>query len=295
MRHAKLLANALGIKHHDVPDDWSYGTFAKQIVGLHAGATGLQSTRNILGAAWARQFFSLNILGYLGDALTGAHLGVDNDAITRRRRSLLFPQLSAPDVPFRELFADEVNHLIKTVDGQNAAFSDLTPAQALMIQDWTIRQASWISLTFDMTEWYCDVSYPFYYRPLLQYMFHRPLSDLRNQQLYDAWLASAARQKGLQRLPLRQKTDDVLTFLGALLRTGRRPNSTVSWPAMTDRSRSWLEQNLLNCPGPFQDLSKRSYEYFLRTRRNRIPTFLLSLPVTLAAQPAWQVGALMKR
>jgi hypothetical protein len=293
LRHAKLLAKGLAIEHRAVPDDWTYATYAKQIVGLHAGATGLQSTRNILGSAWARQFFSLNILGYLGDALTGAHLGVDEDAILRRRRTLLFPQLSAPDVPFREIFPDEVNHLVETVNQQIAALSGLTAAQALMVQDWTIRQASWISLTFDMTEWYCDVSYPFYYRPLLQHMFHRPLSDLRNQSLYDAWLGSAAARKGLQRLPLRQKTDDILTFIGSLLRTGHRPNSTVAWPAMTDRSREWLETNLLNLPGPFQELSKRSYDYFLRTRRNRIPTFLLSLPITLASQTAWQSTALM--
>ena len=293
VRHAKLLAKGLGIEHRAVPDDWTYATYAKQIIGLHAGATGLQSTRNILGSAWARQSFSLNILGYLGDALTGAHLGADEAAILRRRRTLLFPQLSAPDIPFREIFPEEVNHLVETVNRQNAALSGLTPAQALMVQDWTIRQASWISLTFDMTEWYCDVSYPFYYRPLMQYMFHRPLSDLRNQQFYDALLASAAARKGLQRLSLRQKTDDALTFIGSLLRKGRRPNSTVSWPAMTDRSRGWLEKNLLNGSGPFQDLSKRSYEFFLRTRRNRIPTFLLSVPITLAAQPTWRATALM--
>ena len=294
LRHAKLLAKGLGIEHRAVPDDWTYATYAKQIVGLHAGATGLQSTRNILGSAWTGQFFSLNILGYLGDALTGAHLGTDEAAILRRRRTLLFPQLSAPDIPFREIFPEEVNHLVETVNRQNAALSGLTPAQALMVQDWTIRQASWISLTFDMTEWYCDVSYPFYYRPLLQYMFHRPLTDLRNQQLYDAWLAAAARQRGLRGLSLRQKSDDALTFIGSLLRTGRRPNSTVSWPAMTDRSREWLERNLLNGYGPFQELSKQSYEFFLRTRRNRIPTFLLSLPVTLASQPGWGATALMR-
>jgi hypothetical protein len=125
-------------------------------------------------------------------------------------------------------------------------------------------------------------------------MFHRPLTDLRNQQLYDAWLAAAARQRGLRGLSLRQKSDDALTFIGSLLRTGRRPNSTVSWPAMTDRSREWLEQNLLNGSGPFQELSKQSYEFFLRTRRNRIPTFLLSLPVTLASQPGWGATALMR-
>jgi hypothetical protein len=236
----------------------------------------------------------LTILGYLGDALTGAHLGVDEAAIVRRRKSLLFPQLSAPDVPFREIFPEEVNHLIETANRQNAALSGLTPAQALMVQDWTIRQASWISLTFDMTEWYCDVSYPFYYRPLMHYMFHRPLSDLRNQRLYDAWLASAAARKGLQSLPLQQKADDVLIFIGSVLRKRRRPNSTVSWPAMTDRSREWLETNLLTGSGPFQELSKRSYEFFLRTRRNRIPTFLLSLPVTLASQRCWQATALME-
>ncbi len=295
LRHARLLAAGLGIEHRQVPyDKWTWGSFAKQIVGLHAGATGLQIGHNVVGFAWARQFFSLAISGFLGGAVTGGHVGTVEAVPEQRRISMLCSTLNAQDIDFRGTFPNEVKDLIETVRVQHAALSGLSPVQSLMILDWTIRQASRISLVFDLSEWYCDVSYPFYYRPLLRFMFNRPFSDLRNRSFYDAWLASAAARSGLQGLPRRQKMDDVLAITQSLARKRRLPNRLFSWAEVTDRSRAWLEQTLAEGSGPLRDLSKRSYEATLRDRGNHPHTFLLSIPLMLATERDWQAGALMR-
>ena len=295
LRHARLLAAGLGVEHRQVPyDEWTYGTFAKQIIGLTAGASGLQTAHMMVGFAWARQLSSLTISGFLGGSMTGQRHGADEASTARPRISSLCCHLDPEDSDLRGAFPGEVGHLLEVVRVQHAALSGLSPAQSLMIQDWTIRQASFISLVFDLAEWYCDVSHPFYYRPLMRFMFHRPFTDLRKQSFYDAWIAAATARSELRGLRLRQKVDDALAITQSLVRKRCLPRPSISWPAVTDRSRAWLEQALAEGSGPFRDLSRRSYEITLRNRRHRIPTFLLSIPLMLATERDWQAGSLMQ-
>ena len=295
-RHARLVAEALGVEHRQVPyEDWTYGTFAKQFIGLGAGASGLADAHNVVGFAWTSQFAKLAIVGYLGGPVTGWAIHSDEASTVRRRRSLVFPNLNARDFDFRSAFPNEVNHLIEAERKQEADLSDLPTQQISMVQDWSIRQASWLSQMFDQCEWYCDLAYPFYYRPLMQFIFNSSFSDLSNQSLYDNWSAGAAARSGFQGLWLRQKMDDARAVTLSLLRKRRLPKHRISWPDVTDRSRSWLEQMLAESSGPFGDLSRRSYKSTLRMGRryDRMPSFLLSIPLTMALERQWRAEALM--
>ena len=293
-RHARLLANALGVEHRQVPyDEWTYGTYARQFIGLGAGSAGLADAHNVVGFDWASQLSKLVIAGYLGGPVTGHSAGPDEAATAQRRRSLLFARLNARDADFHKTFPNEVQHLLETERKQEAALAGLSAAQISMVQDWCIRQ-SWLALMFDFCEWYGDIAYPFYYRPLMKFIFNRPLSELSDQALYDRWSAAAAARSGLGGLWLRQKMDDARAITLSLARKGRLPKHRISWRDVTQRSSGWVEQMLAECPGPFGDLGRRSYEATLRNSRDDMfmPTFLLSIPLALATDPRWQAKSM---
>ena len=295
-RHARLLAKALGVEHRQVPyDEWTYGTYAKQFIGLGAGSAGLADAHNVVGFDWAGQFSKLVIAGYLGGPVTGHSAESDEAATARRRRSLLFPRLNARDADFHNTFPDEIRHLLEAERKQEAALAGLSAAQISMVQDWCIRQ-SWLALMFDFCEWYSDIAYPFYYRPLMKFIFNRPLPELSHQALYDQWSAAASMRSGLEGLWLRQKVDDVRAITLSLARKGRLPKYRISWRDVTQRSCAWLDQTLSECSGPFGDLSRRSYEETLRRGGDDMfmPTFLLSIPLALATERRWRAESMAR-
>jgi hypothetical protein len=296
VRGAKLLAARLGLKHWKVPyNSWTYEDFASQIVGLTAGANTLETAHNMVGFSWAASHgATLTVVGFLGGSLTGTQVGSAEQVPEWQRRKKLFRNLDAFDVDIRMAFPEEVDLLLHAVDKQREELSGLSPAQTLMVQDWTIRQACWISTMFDIAEWYVDVSYPFYYRPLLKLMFNRPFSDLREQRLYDEWLASAHLAAGVRAKPSYEPLTSAMLTGWSIIRRRRRPPYRIYWPHVTARSRPWLERVLATGTGPFLDISRRSYEHALENRPNRIPTFLASLPLMLAVDMRQNAGLLME-
>jgi hypothetical protein len=296
-RHARLVAAALEVEHRQVPyEEWTYGTYAPQFIGLGAGSAGLADAHNVVGFHWARQLSGLSIAGYLGGPVTGWAAKSDEAQTLRHRKYLLFPNLTAKDVDFHSTFPNEVGHLLETERKEQAALSGLSVTQISMVRDWSVRQ-SWLSLMFDFCEWYTDLALPFYYRPLMKFIFNRPFAELRNQTLYDQWSGAAmAGRSGFQGLSLRQKIDDLRAITFSLARAGRLPKHRISWSDVTERSRRWLEQTIAECPGLFGDLTRRSYAFTLRTGGDdkRMPTFLLSIPLALATERRWRAESMIR-
>src|SRR6185369_13218597 len=140
-----------GLKHWQVPyGSWTYESFSAQIVGLNAGASGLQTAHNIVGFEWAAsRHFKLAIVGFLGGTMTGALLGTTEQVSEQHRHHILCSNLNSRDMDIRNTFPKEVEYLLDIVEEQRKDLSSLTQVQALLVQDWTIRQACRISTMFD--------------------------------------------------------------------------------------------------------------------------------------------------
>jgi hypothetical protein len=71
-------------------EEWTLETYAEQIIGLHAGCTGLQTSHAIVGYDWAQKakIADTAIVGLLGNTLTGDFLGLENDLELREEQVL---------------------------------------------------------------------------------------------------------------------------------------------------------------------------------------------------------------
>ena len=132
-------------------EDWTLDTYSPIIVGLHAGCSGLQTANNLSGFDGARELATLAAVGFLGNALTGAHSGPRPDPDDAYALRILLPNHKDP-VLNGDVFEPERDAIIEHVLSR---FHDLSheagsTRQALMILDLEWRQARWISMMFDL-------------------------------------------------------------------------------------------------------------------------------------------------
>lgn len=127
-------------------------------------------------------------------------------------------------------------NVLSGVDRLYAGTSGLRPSRATMLLDLTHRQATYIGSAFDLMHQYVEVSTPFYYRPLLKYLFTRRDDDLRDQSLYARMLAQARFVERVNR-PVDRMWNRIERGMGGSYRT-------VNWPGTVSRHRDWLSRSI---------------------------------------------------
>lgn len=298
---AAKIAEYLGLPHHPIPyDDWDFGTYAQMIVGMNGGMSGLQTSHMIAGCSFLKNKFDTAIVGFLGDAVTGAHLGHRNTLNSCRA---LLPEPIATrsittDPILNKHYKGEVEKLLATVAEAYNRRSEMQPFQRTLLLDWTIRQASRISPTFDLLELYCEISYPFYYRPLLKFMFNLPFEWLRAQKLYRRWLGwKLSQSKGggqgtaVRRELLLISHDMMQGVPGKVLRRlgVYRPVERLDWGKRVQRSAKWLREHTAYCEDHAElvDICQASLDRSLSQKSIAgRPMILFALPICMALRTA---------
>ncbi len=238
MMWAKRFARRARLKHHAVPyESWSLQTYADVIVGLNGGTQGLQIANNLIGYDWARKYFDLAVVGYMGDA-PGSHLGHVAEIPDRLFFDLLIGRQKPRDCDLSVIFASEIPAMRGIILDRIRELRDLPRYQINRILDITIRQATWISGMFSACAWYMPLSSPLFFRPLLAGLFQADFELLAGQALYDRWAEFKLRQLGIRF----QKTQwpEKIMSLRTRITKGMWPPTRVYWPEVYARSRDWL-------------------------------------------------------
>lgn len=227
-------ARQLGLKSSAVPyDDWRIDSYHEEIVGLHAGCSGLQTAHNIVAFDWA-QDADVAAVGFLGDALTGAHLGPSADPDEGQALKVLLPNLDDPLLS--DSFPEEKAAVKEFVLSRFRELSqDVGGRRALMLLDLEWRQARWISMMFDLCEWFVPVAYPFFQRDLIASSLQADQKALRNQQAYDKALRHGLSRRNLSLSMHSLYSPRREAWLRALMRR-KRPTSRVDWASVVRRT-----------------------------------------------------------
>jgi hypothetical protein len=243
MRGARHFAATHGITHIPIPyGRWKLGSEARLIAALSRGGAGLQVEHNTIGFKRAARHFSRVAVGFLGDALTGAHLpnGI------RTEIDMILPFKRMLDEKVRMLFRDEFHEIEAEIKEIKRNLSGLTDIQKMFFLDLTIRQATWISTTFDQCGWHVAISYPFYHRELMKFCCALSWNDLKGQRLYKEWVRRTAFSTEKRPMPLHnpswaayRKLQRVLDFAGKFL-PAARPVVDVNWKKRIAPLRPWL-------------------------------------------------------
>ena len=281
-------AKRLGLESHAIPyDDWTLDTYSPVIVGLHAGCSGLQTANNLRGFDWASGMANVAAVGFLGDALTGGHSGPGADPSEAYALKIILP--SHRDPLLNEMFGAEKEAIFDHVLGRFRSLSrDMgSPRQALMRLDLEWRQARWISMMFDLCDWFLPTAYPFFQRRLIASCLQAPAKALAGQHDYDRALAArlAERPRGgydpassLQRLWLRARAG----MAGAL----RGKRVVGRWDCATVMDRTDFSFDRYACGHERLDaLTRRSWEDWRNQpdqRYTNIPLALTSATIAAA-------------
>jgi hypothetical protein len=239
---ARHTARALGLPHRRIPyEHWTLHGEADFVAAISGGSAGLQTSHNIVGYRDIGDQADTAMVGFLGDAITGAHLGPRS----LDRLGLSFTRNWHP--PFEEMYAEELAALRNEMEGYARDLSTLAPHQRLLLLDFTVRQATWISQTFSLCNWWIDLSTPFCHRDLIRFLFNLPEQEIEHQRFYTRWLAQTGKRLREERPSLGERLIDaerlarraMTRFLGTT-----HPDSTVDWTAMQRASMSWLEKTI---------------------------------------------------
>lgn len=235
-RQAKNSARVLGLRHRRMrPRRLKLPRYAGLVASFGAGLAGLQVAQHLAGAEWAGKYVNRAFVGFLGDILTG-HPFPREGRERQLLRSRLLPWRSSNGPYLRRAFPEEYMNVLSGVDRLYAGTSGLRPSRATMLLDLTHRQATYIGSAFDLMHQYVEVSTPFYYRPLLKYLFTRRDDDLRDQSLYARMLAQARFVERVNR-PVDRMWNRIERGMGGSYRT-------VNWPGTVSRHRDWLSRSI---------------------------------------------------
>ena len=136
--------------------------------------------------------------------------------------------------------------------------------------------------TFDLAEYFFEVSYPFYYRPFIAFQFNLPLEFLQHQKLYDQWLNTIQ-----QELP--KSSPSTLSGITTLLdnyyarmkyrihRNLRHHKGCVNWSERVGRSNDWLIDQISGCSS-FPQLQEFCRNSLRRSKPETVPMALFALP-----------------
>ncbi|MGH7386619.1 MAG: hypothetical protein ACREKG_15680, partial [Candidatus Rokuibacteriota bacterium] len=152
--------------------------------------------------------------------------------------------------------------------------------QRSLLLDLTIRQATYISSSFDLFDWHLPLCFPFYARRLMRFCFNLPLEDLTDQRLYQEWLRQSReriRTRGVStRSPswmVYEATQIALNRLNRVTGLASMP-PLMDWDARVRRSRSWLREVAETTPD--ERLRKVFVAQLQLTRRWPIPILLVA-------------------
>jgi hypothetical protein len=273
-------ARRLGFRHRPIPySDWTLAGEADFIMRLAGGAAGLQTAHVRVGFREVARTADIAITGFLGDAVTGAHLRAG-------RERVIFAWAARWTAPFREDYAKELAILRDEVESQARAGDGLAPHQRALLVDLTIRQASWISETFSLCGWSVPVATPFCHRDLIRFLFNLPEDQLSGQVLYDRWLAQ-------KRSQWRSKGPDPRAAFEAVERAARswtsrrlgrlHPDPTVDWTRMQRQSRDWLARSVERFGGDdrLRRIARIETRALAERRRHTPSPLLLAIPLML--------------
>lgn len=239
---AKDLAKKLGMQHYFCPyEEWTLTTYEEQIVKLHSGCTGLQTNHGIVGYDWLQKakVADVAIVGFLGDVLTGAHLGKDQAITEQQVLNTILGNTNNELI--KKYFEEEIKFIIDEILKIWRNQKDISPIQHLIMLDLWYRQARFVSMGFDLAAWSIDISYPFFSRTLIQMLLNARDSDLISQVLYDKALTMQFNKLGLQR-SLSDKVWSKLLKTYFFLIYRRKPVLKVYWPEIVKRTKINIEQ-----------------------------------------------------
>jgi hypothetical protein len=278
---ARQFARAARLRQEVVPyEDWGYHTYADFIVGTDAGLIGLQTAQNLVGFDWCSGRFRSGIVGFLGDALTGGHLGGDEAIADEQFLGVLLPNRSPWDIELGRRFPGELRALEEWIGAQRQALTGLSPSQAHRILDFTTRQSTWISAMFSACSWFLPLSYPFLYRPLMQAFFKADFAKLRHQALYDEWL-----DRKRQMANIRYRKSNLGLSLAAIpsrLLKGEWPPDRTYWKDVHRRSQDWLDSRTPCRIAALDEITALSMDKARAPGTNDFPTFVYSLALSEA-------------
>jgi Asparagine synthase len=243
VRQARRFAQDVGLDHALIDyHDWEFQTYAPMITALCHGTAGIQTAHYLVGYERAAAQMNRGLVGYLGDALTGAHVPRGGESIADR----IFAFRSRWHPAFESAYRDELAELESAVNERWSARPELSLVQRALLTDLTIRQATRISATFDLCEWVLPLSFPFYSRQFMRVCFNLPSDLLSEQRLYRAWIDSSfTRIRGARpRTPSTRWVgyESIQWLLDRVQRTtGLAPMvDVVDWNRRVERSRGWL-------------------------------------------------------
>lgn len=260
---AKRRARRLGLEFSAVPfQDWTLETYLDEIVTLNAGCSGLQAAHNMVGFDWVADKANLASIGYLGDVFRDSLFGVlengsDESAVIR------VMALRLNDPILKDVFAKERETLSAFIrDTYRDLARDVGQHRALAMLRLKWHQARWISMSFDLCDWYLPISYPLVQRDLIAAWLQCDLNDPSDRNQFNLSLSEALAENGYHPNPRGSIPERVRNkCLAALARLsqGGQVIHTCDWQAIVERSE--FRPEAYDCGHErLSDYTRRSWE-----------------------------------
>ncbi|WP_353250667.1 asparagine synthase-related protein [Salinisphaera sp. T31B1] len=187
---ARHLAAVYGLNHQVIPYDasWTIRRYCEPINSLARGASGLQPAHVLPAFARVRlDGLDGSVTGFLGDALTGAHMPRNPDTDSLGNCFSFLNRLKTAN--FHDLFSDaHRSNCAAVLDTEERLRKlGLTRIQQRMYIDLTVRQATWIANSFRLCGWDSTLLSPFFNKDLMLFMMSLPDDYLTGQRLYRDW------------------------------------------------------------------------------------------------------------
>ncbi len=284
MLRGKQRAHKLGFDFIDVPyKDWTLQTYADEVVGLHAGCSGLQTAHNIVAFDHASKFADRASIGFLGDVFRGKrleNLGGPNDVrvvlsllLRERGDNRAYLKLYEKEWATIKEYVEDLYVDLKRDHGSHRAY-------VLLKVQWM--QSRWLSNTFDLCDWFLPVSYPFMQRQLMASWLQSDLASPKTRRVFDTALSQALAKRGLcddfrgtvpNRLWNRSRN------MAFSIPRGRQAIGNCYWRSVIKRSR--LDMELAECGNArLLEVSRRSWEN-AQSRKDWVdfPVVYMSAPI----------------
>jgi hypothetical protein len=280
-------AKRLGLEFDPVPyHSWTLETYQDVIIGLHGGCAGLHTAHNIVGFDWASQRASLAAVGYLGDLYREKYLKRVDGRIDEAS-VLKWLAINHANPVLRELYPKEGDTVVEYLTD---TFYDLVrqhgPHRALTILKLRWQETRWLSLTFDLFDWFLPISCPFVQRKMVASWMQSDLEDAKSRNVFDPFIKRALAERGdsqnyrgsiLERICVRG-----LATMLPLLNKGKHATKLCDWPAVFGRSR-FPSEDSISMDHRLSEVTKRSWQRVQSGEdKTLLPVALLSAPIAAA-------------
>lgn len=240
------LARRLGLPHEVIPyESWSVEDYARRIVGLNGGMSGLQTACLLPGYEFGGRRFGTVISGYLGDAAIGTRIPADPAIDVETLVRTVFFYLNAPDVLAQAYFPEEVATLIGEVARTYQEWDAFAPHQRWTLGKLTLYYGPVVAQGFDLCESLAEICYPLFSRAQLRLALQLPEHLARGRRLYDGWLRRTEAQllgdPHHARVPA--GGGDAIAPRDASVAEVMRPDS-IHWARTLAPAREWLRDRV---------------------------------------------------